>query len=79
MRNPSWPKAYAYIGLTVMGLALAYYSTAVATGGVTATILGIDPFGDMITLGAVALMVGIAAAAVFSFLAITQVRALSRR
>ena len=40
MKNPTWPKAFAYIGLTVMGLALAYYSTAIATGGIAGRILG---------------------------------------
>ncbi|HEV8229009.1 MAG TPA: hypothetical protein VGQ86_03545 [Candidatus Limnocylindria bacterium] len=79
MKNATWPKAFAYIGLTIMGLAFAYYATAMATGGITAKIIGRDPFGDMITLGSIALMLGIAMAAVFAFLAITQVRALSRR
>jgi hypothetical protein len=79
MKNPTWPKAFAFIGLTVMGLALAFYSTSVATAGVTGKILGRDPFGDVLTLGSAALMVGIAMAAVFAFMALTQIRALSRK
>lgn len=79
MKNPTWPKAFAYIGLTVMGLALAYYATSIATAGVAGKILGTDPAGDVITAGSVALMVGIAMAAVFAFLALTQIRGLSRK
>ena len=46
MKNPTWPKALAFIGFAIMGLTLAYYSTAIATAGVTATILGTDRNGD---------------------------------
>ena len=79
MNNPTWPKAFAYIGLTVMGLALAYYSTSIATAGVAGKILGTDQTGDVLSVGSAALMVGIAMAAVFAFLALTQIRALSRK
>jgi len=79
MKNPTWPKALAYIGLTVMGLALAYYSTSIATAGVAGGILGSDRNGDVLSIGSAALMVGIAMAAVFAFLALTQIRALSRK
>ena len=79
MKNPTWPKALAYIGLTVMGLALAYYSTSIATAGVAGGILGTDRNGDVLSIGSAALMVGIAMAAVFAFLALTQIRALSRK
>jgi hypothetical protein len=79
MKNPTWPKAFAYIGLTVMGLTLAYYSTSIATAGVAGKILGTDPAGDTITVGSAALMVGIAMAAAFAFLALTQIRGISRR
>lgn len=79
MKNPTWPKAFAYIGLTVMGLALAYYSTSIATAGVAGLHLGTDPNGDVITMGSAFLMVGIAMAAVFGFLALTQMRAMGRR
>jgi len=77
MKNPTWPKAFAYIGITVMGLALAYYSTAVATGGIAGRILGTDS-GDALTSGTAFVMVGVAIAAVFAFLAVTQIRALTR-
>lgn len=79
MKNPTWPKALAYLGLTVMGLALAYYSTSIATAGVAGGILGTDRAGDVLSIGSAALMVGIAMAAVFAFLALTQIRALSRK
>jgi threonine/homoserine/homoserine lactone efflux protein len=79
MKNPSWPKALAFVGFTIMGLALAYYSTAIATAGVAARILGSDRNGDWLSTGSAVLMVGIAAAAVFGYLAITNVRALTRR
>jgi hypothetical protein len=79
MKNPTWPKTFAFIGLTIFGLALAYYSTAIATAGVTARILGADRAGDWLVTGSTVLMVGIAAAAVFGFLALANVRALTRR
>jgi hypothetical protein len=78
MKNPTWPKAFAFIGLTVMGLALAYYSTAIATAGIAGGILGTDRNGDVFSIGSAALMVGLAMAAVFAFLALTQIRNLSR-
>lgn len=79
MKNPSWPKAFAFIGFTIFALALAYYSTAIATAGVAARILGADRAGDWLLTGSTVLMVGIAAAAVFGFLAIVNIRALTRR
>jgi threonine/homoserine/homoserine lactone efflux protein len=78
MKNPTWPKAFAYIGLAIFGLSLAYYSTAIATAGVTAGILGSDRAGEWLTTGSAVLMVGIAAAAVFAFLALSSVRGLTR-
>jgi hypothetical protein len=79
MKNPTWPKAFAYIGLAVMGLALAYYSTSIATAGVAGKILGTDRDGDVLVVGSAALIVGVAVAAVFAFLAMTQIRGLSRK
>jgi hypothetical protein len=79
MKNPTWPKAFAYIGLAVMGLALAYYATSIATAGVAGKILGTDRDGDVLVVGSAALIVGIAVAAVFAFLAMTQIRGLSRK
>lgn len=79
MKNPSWPKAFAYLGFAVFGLALAYYSTAIATAGVAARILGTDRAGDWLSTGSAILMVGVAAAAVFGFLALANLRALTRR
>jgi hypothetical protein len=79
MKNPSWPKTFAFIGFTIFGLALAYYSTAIATAGATAKILGSDRSGDWLSTGSAVLMVGIAAAAVFGFLALANLRALTRR
>jgi len=79
MKNPTWPKALAFIGFTIFGLALAYYSTAIATAGVAAGRLGADRTGDWLSTGSAILMVGIAAAAAFGFLALTNLRALMRR
>jgi threonine/homoserine/homoserine lactone efflux protein len=79
MKNPSWPKALAFIGFTIFGLALAYFSTAIATAGVAARIVGSDRSGDWLSTGSAVLMVGLAAAAAFAFLALANVRALTRR
>ncbi len=79
MKQPTWPKAFAYIGLTVMGLALALYSTSIATAGVVGKVLGTDRPGDVLSVGTAFVMVGIAMAAVFAFLALTQMRALTRK
>jgi hypothetical protein len=78
-RNASWPKVFAYIGLVIFGAVLAYYSTAVATAGVAGHIVGTDPYGDTLTMGGAVLVTGIAVAAVFAFLAITNARSLMRR
>ena len=77
MKNATWPKAFAYVGLAVMGLALAYYSTAIATGGIAGRLLGTDD-GGALTYGTAFVMVGMALAAVFGYLAITQIRSLTR-
>ena len=79
MKQPTWPKSFAYIGLAVMGLTLAYYSSAIANGGIAARMLGTDRSGDVLTLGSAFLMVGIAMAAVFAFLAVVQFRRLTRK
>ena len=79
MKNPTWPKAFAFIGLTVMGLALAYYSTSISTAGVAGVHLGTDPNGDVLSMGSAFLLVGIAMAAVFGFLALSQIRSMGRR
>jgi Na+/phosphate symporter len=79
MKNPTWPKALAFIGFAIMGLALAYFSTAIATAGVAAKLVGSDRSGDWLTTGSAVLMVGVAAAAAFGFLALSNVRALTRR
>ena len=79
MKNPSWPKAFAFIGFAIFGLALAYYSTAIATAGVAARTLGSDRSGDWLSTGSAVLLVGIAAAAAFGFLALTNLRQLMRR
>ena len=79
MKQQTWPKAYAYLGLTVMGLALAYFSTSIATAGVAGRILGTDKSGDLLMLGSAFLIVGLAMAAVFAYLALVQIRGLTRR
>jgi uncharacterized membrane protein YidH (DUF202 family) len=79
MKNPTWPKVFAYIGLVVFGLVLAFYSTSIATAGVAGKILGSDTQGDMLTTGGVVLVAGIVVAAVFAFLAMANARSLMRR
>jgi hypothetical protein len=79
MKQPTWPKVFAFIGLTVMGLALAVYSTTVANGGIAAKMLGNDRSGDVLSLGTAFIMVGIAMAAAFAFLALSGIRALTRK
>ncbi len=79
MKQYSWPKAYAYIGLTVMGLVLSYYSTSIATAGIAGRVLGTDPSGGVLTLGTAFIIVGLAMAAVFAYLALLQIRALTRK
>jgi hypothetical protein len=79
MKNPTWPKTLAFIGFAIFGLALAYFSTAIATAGVAAGRLGTDRSGDWLATGSAVLLVGIAAAAAFGFLALTNARALMRR
>ena len=78
MKNPTWPKAFAFIGVAVFGLVLALYATSIATAGVTARLIGADRSGDWLSTGGALLTVGIAAAAVFGFLALTNIRALTR-
>jgi len=79
MKQPTWPKVFAFIGLTVMGLALALYSTTIATGGITGKLIGADRSGDVLSLGTAFIMVGIAMAAAFAFLALSGIRALTRK
>ena len=79
MKTATWPKAFAYIGLTVMGLVLAYYSTSIATAGVAGKILGTDRSGDVLTIGTAFVIVGLAMAAAFAFLALVQIRLLTRK
>ena len=70
MERSAWPKVFAYLGVAVIGLALAYYATAVATGGITAGLLGRGSGEDLLNTGSVALLVGVATMAVFGYLAL---------
>ncbi len=79
MKNPSWAKVFAFFGFAIMGLALALYSTAVATAGVTAGIIGRDRGGEVLTNGSALLLAGIAVAAACGFVALTQTLKLVRR
>ena len=79
MKQYTWPKAYAYIGLAVMGLVLSYYSTSIATAGIAGRVLGTDPSGGVLTLGTAFIIVGLAMASVFAYLALLQIRALTRK
>lgn len=71
MNNTAWRKVFAYLGVAVIGLALAYYAASVATGGIAAGLLGRSDAGtDLLTTGSIALLVGIAVFAVFGYLAL---------
>ena len=79
MELQNWRRVFAYAGLAVIGLALAYYATAVATGGVAAGNLGQNDAGrDLFSAGSAALLVGVATMAVFGFLALRLVWVLTR-
>ena len=74
MERQNWRRVFAYTGLAVIGLALAYYATAVATSGIAAGILGRQDAGrDLLTSRSAALLVGIATMGVFGFLAVRLV------
>jgi hypothetical protein len=80
MKNPTWPKVFAFIGLAIIGLALAGYSATVGTAGVAASLLGKRQDGlDLISMGSAAILIGIAAMAAFSYLAMRGARDLTRR
>ena len=69
--NNSLPRIFRYIGLAVIGLALAFYATAVATGGIAAGLAGRTSGGvDLLSTGSAALLVGVAMFAVFGYLAL---------
>jgi hypothetical protein len=79
MKQSTWPKAFAYLGLTVMGLTLAFYSTSIATAGIAGKILRTDPSGDLLSVGTAFVIVGAAMAAVFAYLALVQILRLTRK
>ena len=79
MELQNWRRVFAYAGLAVIGLALAYYATAVATSGIAAGTLGQPDAGrDLFSAGSAALLVGVATMAVFGFLALRLVWVLTR-
>lgn len=71
MEQQSWRQVFAYTGLAVIGFALAYYATAVATSGIGAGVLGRPDAGrDLLSAGSAALLVGVAMMAVFGYRAL---------
>jgi len=71
MERSAWRKVFAYLAVALIGLALAYYATAVATSGIAAGLLGRTSSGtDLLNAGSVALLVGVATMAVFGYLAL---------
>ena len=69
--NKPLPRIFKYIGLAVIGLTLAFYATAVATGGIAAGLAGRASGGvDLLSTGSAALLVGVAMVAVFGYLAL---------
>jgi len=73
MKRPtSWPHVFAYVGLAIIGLVLAIFSTSITTGGIAAGNLGrADGGRDLITSGSVLLLAGVAMLAIFGYLALT--------
>jgi hypothetical protein len=47
--------------------------------GIAGVHLGTDPNGDVFTIGTAFVLVGIAMAAIFGYLALTQIRAIGRK
>lgn len=79
MEQQNWRRVFAYTGLAAIGLAFAYYATAVANGGIAAGILGRQDAGrDLLGAGSAALLIGVATMAVFGFLAVRLVWVLMR-
>ena len=69
--NKPLPRIFKYIGLAVIGFALAFYATAVATGGIAAGLAGRASGGEeLLSTGSAALLVGVAMFAVFGYLAL---------
>ncbi len=80
MKNPTWPKVFAFLGLALIGVALAVYATTVSTAGVTAWIVGRrQDGGDLLSVGNAVLLIGVAAMAAFGYLALRGTRDLTRR
>ena len=80
MEKQNWRKVYAYSGLAVIGFALAYYATAVATSGIAAGLLGRQEAGrDLLSTGSAVLLVGVATMAIFGYLALRLGWTLTRR
>lgn len=70
-QTSGWPKVFAYIGISVIGFVMAYFSTAVATGGIGAGLRGRAEAGaDLLSAGSGLLLVGVALMAVFGYLAL---------
>lgn len=80
MKNPTWPKVFAFLGLALIGVALALYATTVSTAGVTAWLVGKrQDGGDLLSIGNAVVIIGIAAMAAFGYLALRGARDLTRR
>ncbi len=71
MKRHSWPKVFAFLGLALVGLVLADFSTTVATGGIAAGNLGRGEGGrELIAAGSAVLLIGVAMFAIFGYLAL---------
>lgn len=72
MKQHRWPTVFAYLGLAIIGFALALFATTITTGGIAAGNLGRAEGGrELITSGSAMLLAGIAMMAIFGFLALT--------
>jgi hypothetical protein len=79
MEQKSWRSVFAYAGLALIGLVLAYYATAVGNAGIAARLLGKQDAGaDLFTLASAALLVGVAMLAAFGYLALRDAWVIGR-
>jgi hypothetical protein len=79
MEQHTWRKVFAYTGLAIIGLVLAYYATAVGNAGIAARILGKSDAGaDLFTAASAALLVGVAMLAAFGYLALKNAVMMAR-
>jgi len=79
MEQKTWRSVFAYTGLAIIGLVLAYYATTVSNAGIAAGILGKKDAGaDLFSWASAALLVGVAMLAAFGYLALRDAWVIAR-